>query len=139
MGIDSRRPPVSILRILELPPAYAPNVLQRSTRAPLPLRGESEMDLNREIHAPCPNDRRRTRMDSNPRQLSEAEPHPQRTRAGRDRRRFRGLLVVDVGCSWLRLLAEPLAVAPSCLLPRPPVHDPSRLRARLLLPPSRGQ
>jgi hypothetical protein len=56
----------------------------------------------------------------------------------RSRRAFRDLMDSDVGRSRQRLLGWPVARRAGCRLPRAPLHDPTRLRPRGILPPTRA-
>ena len=68
-----------------------------------------------------------------------AEPRPRRGRAGGDRRAVRRLVAPDVAQPRPRLLADPDPRGAGGRFPGPPVHDPARLRPRLVLPSALGQ
>ena len=78
--------------------------------------------------------RERCQLEQDLGPLSQPEHRTQPHRARGHDRAVRGALAADLARPLFRLLDQPAARGPGCRLPRPPVHDPARLRPRLVLP-----
>ena len=118
---------------------YARHATEANPVDAAPALDQPQMDSNLAKCTPLRPHPHLTRLDKSPCQLSRAEPGPQRVRADVDRRGLRWIVGVDVGDSGHWLLAEPAAGGPGSRLPRPPVHDPARLRPWCFLPPPSPQ